>query len=79
MALRDIMPLGNTLPATGCSCMLCNKDWMLPPGCLFAIVSRLSRRQASLNEALGVVHNAINPLGLELLEFFPLQPEPAPE
>ena len=72
MALWDIMPLGYALPAAGCSCMLRNKDWMLPPGCLFAIIPRLCGCQASLNEALGVVHNGVNSLGLELLEFYPL-------
>ena len=79
MALPDIMPLGNTLPAAGCGSMLRNKDWVIPPGCLFTIVPWLSGRQASLNEAPRLVHNAFNPLGLELLKLFPLQPEPAPE
>ena len=59
--------------------MLRNKDRMLPPGSLFTIVPWLSGRQASLNETLGFVHNGVDPLGLELLEFSPLQPEPAPE
>ena len=59
--------------------MLRNKDWVIPPGCLFTIVPWVSGRQASLNEAPRLVHNAFNPLGFELLKLFPLQPEPAPE
>ena len=59
--------------------MLRNKDRMLPPRGLSAIVPGLSGRQASLNKALGLVHNGVNPLGLELSEFFSLQPEPAAE
>ena len=79
MARRDIMPLGNTLPAAGCGSMLRNKDRMLPPRRLFAIVPGLSGCQASLNKAPGFVHNGVNSLGLELLEFSPLQFKPAAE
>ena len=79
MPLRDTMPSGYTLPAAGCGSMLRNKDRMFPPGSLFTIVLWLSGRQASLDEAPGVVHHGVNSLGLELLELPSLQSEPAPE
>ena len=59
--------------------MLCDKDWMLTPRGLFAIVPGLSGRQTGFDEDPSLVHNGVNPLDLELFEFFPLEPEPASE
>jgi len=79
MPFRDIVPPGDTLPAAGCSGMLGNEDRVLPPGSLSSIVPWFSGRKASLDETVSFRHHGVHPLGFELFEFFPLQPEFAPE